>query len=75
MEHAVPADTDPNVVLKLPFLKGLLVVLGFSAIIINFFMCLTYGILVIVGKTRYIPKWLAALNFIFLLLQIFYFFF
>lgn len=75
MEHAVPVSANPNVVYKMPILKGLLVVLGFSAIIVNFFMCLTYSILVIMGKTKIVPIWLAAINLIFLMLQIFYFFF
>jgi hypothetical protein len=61
-------------VLPLPFFKDLVIILGFSAIIINFLMCIVYGVVLITKKALPLPKWLPPVNFIFLLIQ-FYFFF
>jgi hypothetical protein len=62
-------------VFPLPFLKDLVIVLGFSAIVINSLMCLTYALVAIIGKARLLPKWIALINFIFLLVEIYFYFF
>lgn len=59
---------------SLPFVKDLVIILGFSAIIINFIMCLVYAVIVIIGKQYLLPKWMVAINMVFLILE-FYFFF
>jgi len=61
-------------VLPLPFFKDLVIILGFSAIIINFLMCIVYVVILITKRALPSPKWLPAVNFIFLLIE-FYFFF
>jgi hypothetical protein len=61
-------------VLPLPFFKDLVIILGFSAIIINLVMCIVYAVVLVTKKVLPLPKWLAPVNFIFLLVE-FYFFF
>lgn len=70
-----PGIESTDVALRVPFLKELIIILGFSAILVNFLMCLTYGILLSLGKRLLIPRWLSVINLSFLLLQIWYFFF
>lgn len=67
--HAIPGTVE-----KIPFLKELIILLGFPAIIINFLMCATYGILVASGNKGLVPKWLAIINITFLLVEAYYFF-
>jgi hypothetical protein len=74
MEANKPVTGDSNTVIPVPFFKDLVITLGFSAIIINLIMCIVYSATVIIGKPYLLPKWLAAVNFVFLILQ-FYFFF
>ncbi|MEO8852458.1 MAG: hypothetical protein ABI359_01680 [Ginsengibacter sp.] len=61
-------------VIAFPFFKDLIIILGFSAIIINLAMCIVYLVNILRKKTFLLPKWLAITNFIFLIVQ-FYFFF
>jgi hypothetical protein len=63
-----------DAVASIPFFKNLIIVLGFSAIVINLIMCIVYLIAVLSKKSFLLPKWLAAINFVFLVIQ-FYFFF
>ena len=58
----------------IPFFKNLVIILGFSAIVINLIMCIVYLVAVLSKKSFLLPKWLAAINFVFLIIQ-FYFFF
>ncbi len=76
MESQKPAtEGSRDVVVRVPFIKDLIITLGFSAIVINLLMCLVYAIIVIVGKKYLLPNWLAMVNFGFLFLQIYFFFF
>lgn len=75
MEAAKPAGGFPGTVESIPFLKQTIIVLGFPAILINFLMCFSYCILIILGKGKWIPKWLAYINISFLFIQVYYFFF
>jgi hypothetical protein len=74
LEAKKPVAATPGAVLPLPFFKDLVIILGFSAIVINFLMCIVYAVVLIAKKTLPLPKWLPPVNFIFLLIQ-FYFFF
>jgi hypothetical protein len=58
----------------IPFLKEVIIILGFSAIVINLLMCIVYLIIIFTKKNLPLPKWLTIVNFIFLPVQ-FYFFF
>jgi hypothetical protein len=49
--------------------------LGFSAIIINMIMCLVYLIAILMRKSFLLPKWIALINFIFLFIEFYFFFF
>jgi len=63
-----------DTVVAIPFFKDLIIILGFSAIVINFLMCLVYLGAILAKKSFVLPKWLAIINFIFLIIE-FYFFF
>src|SRR5688572_25000895 len=73
MEMSKPVNTQAaNRVVDVPFFKDLIIVLGVSAIIINLLMNIFYFLLR--GKLKGIPIWLPVVNFIFLIIQVFYFF-
>jgi len=63
-----------DTVVAIPFFKDLIIILGFSAIVINFLMCLVYLATILTKKSSILPKWLAIINFVFLIVE-FYFFF
>jgi len=75
LEAKKPVIQGRNTVEAVPFFKDIIITLGFSAIVINLLMCLVYVMLIVSHKQLYIPKWLAIINFIFLVLQFIYFFF
>jgi hypothetical protein len=60
-------------ILPLPFLSGTLVVLGQFAIFLNLIFCLVAGCLFFSKKLITIAPWLLIVNFLFLLLQVYYF--
>jgi energy-converting hydrogenase Eha subunit A len=74
LEIRKPADVSGDRVVNFPFFKDLIITLGFTAIFINLIMNIIYFILLLSRKTNLLPKWLIVFNFIFLLLQIYYFF-
>ena len=69
------AHGSSDAVLPVPFLKNLVITLGFSAIIINLAMNITYFLLLLTGNSKKIRSWLVLVNFLFLILQVYYFFF
>ena len=58
-----------------PIFKDIIITLGFSAIVINLLMNIFYFLFLISGKLKNMPLLLPVINFIFLLVQICYFFF
>lgn len=58
----------------IPILKEVIITLGMFAIFINTILCLIYCILLVKGSMKKMKIWLPVTNFIFLLVQ-FYFFF
>src|SRR5689334_10560097 len=58
----------------LPFLKELIVILGFTAIIINFLTNFIYLVCLFSGRLKLLPGWLVMTNFLFLVLEFYYFF-
>lgn len=60
---------------RIPYIKEIIIILGFPAIAINLIICLVYLSLFVAGKMRIIPRVLAAINVAFLIVQIVYFFF
>lgn len=75
LEQKKPGTTTPGVVEAIPFFKNLIITLGFSAIVINLIMCLVYVLFLVAGKKNLVPVWLAVINFIFLVIQFYFFFF
>jgi len=75
MEAKKPVIAANDVVLSIPFFKDLVIILGFLAIIINLLMCIVYLITVLFRKISILPKWIGPVNFIFLFIQFYYFFF
>lgn len=60
--------------IPLPFVTGLLVILGQLAIFINLIFCAIVLMLMMAKKGQPTPRWLVIANFVFLLLQVYYFF-
>lgn len=75
LEAGKPATGTPGTVVTLPLLKDLVIVLGFSAIIINLVMCIVYLVILLLGKAILLPRWLSITNGIFLLVEFYFFFF
>ena len=61
--------------IAVPFLKDLVITLGFSAIAINLLMNVFYFLFLMRGKLKNMPLLLPVINFMFLIVQLFYFFF
>ncbi len=75
MELKKAAHGNSDIVIPVPFLKNLIITLGFTAIIINLAMNLVYLMLMLSADSKKISSWLAIANFLFLILQVYYFFF
>ena len=71
-KNAVATTTDK--VIDIPFFKDLIITLGVSAVLINVIMNIVY-VLFMRKKMKGRSLWLPLVNFIFLVSQIFYFFF
>lgn len=63
-----------DTVVALPFFKDLIIILGFSAIVVNLVVCVVYLVNILMKTTFRIPKWIAIANFVFLIVQIYFFF-
>ena len=72
MKKAVHTGNDT--VLPVTYFKNLVITLGFSAIVINIAMNLAYLLLIVTGNAKKITSWLVIVNFLFLILQVYYFF-
>lgn len=61
--------------IPLPFVEGTLVLLGWAAIFFNLAFCIAAIPMKLSGKLKTVPAWLFYVNFIFLVLQLLYFFY
>ena len=75
IERKKPAHGYSDMVFPAPYLKNLIITLGFSAIIINLAMNVVYLVLLLSANSKKISSWLVIANFLFLILQVYYFFF
>ncbi len=75
MEMKKPVSGAGDKLIAVPFLKDIVITLGFSAIAINMLMNIFYFIFLARGKLKNMSLLLPVVNFIFLIVQIFYFFF
>ncbi|MEO7801146.1 MAG: hypothetical protein ABIR81_04065 [Ginsengibacter sp.] len=73
MEVQKNAAGKSGELISIPLLKELVIILGFTAIIINIIMHLVYLLLYFTKRYYMIPRRLALINFIFLAWQLFYF--
>jgi hypothetical protein len=74
LENSKSAKASSDMVTRVPFIKEVIIILGFSAIIINLIMNVGYLFLIVLRKEG-LPWKLILINFLFLILQVFYFFF
>lgn len=75
MEASKTVGRNTDAVVAVPFFKNLIIILGIGAIIVNIVLCIVYAVFVIVGKQKLLPRWMVIANFIFLMFQVYYFFF
>ncbi|MEI7472996.1 MAG: hypothetical protein WCJ85_12110 [Chitinophagaceae bacterium] len=61
--------------MPLPWLEGILVIIGYSAIFINLFYLMVCGILYLFKKAQQISRWMVIFNAIVFLLQVYFHFF
>jgi hypothetical protein len=74
IEQAKKITSNTDEILPLPWLKQTIVLLGWTAIFINLLFCLIATVFYLSKKSVLLTKWLTIANFIFLLIQIYYFF-
>lgn len=75
LEVNAPKGAVADMAARIPFFKELIIVLGFSAIVINSIMCITYLILILLKKKTMIPKWTGIFNVFLLIAEVYYFIF
>lgn len=75
IESARSKALETQAIPDIPLLKDIIITLGVSAIFINLMMCLFCFVWIMIGKARQLPRKLAWINFIFLLLQFYFFYF
>lgn len=75
MEMQKEVTGSANTVVAVPYFKGLIITLGMCAIIINLLMNIFFVLFLMRGKLKGASLWLPVINFIFLIVQVFYFFF
>ena len=73
MKKPVVAGNDKAV--SVPFIKEVIIVLGFSAIIINLLMILFFLVRLFSKRMAGISMLLVLINFMFFIVQVYYFFF
>ena len=75
MEVRKPVTQDIDRIVAVSYVKDIIITLGVAAIIINIIVCIIYSVLIVIGKQKLIPKSLAVVNCLFLILQFLYFFY
>jgi hypothetical protein len=75
MEAQQPVTQKQDTVVAVSYFKDIIITLGVAAIMINLIMCVIYAVLIIIGRQRLLPKWLAMVNVLFLIFQFIYFFY
>lgn len=75
VEKSKPVKAGNEKLIPLPFVQEVIVTLGFSALVINLVMNLFYLGIFMLGRLKKYPTWLIVTNFLFLIVEIIYFFF
>ena len=70
-----PVTGSADKVVAVPYFKDLIITLGMCAIIINLLMNIFFVLFLLRGKLKGVSLWLPVINFIFLIGQVYYFFF
>jgi hypothetical protein len=73
-EAGKPAKAVGDRLIDVPIAKELIIILGFTAILINVIMNIVCLIYLLSRRSQALPRWLIVANFLFLLLQFCYFF-
>lgn len=72
MEMKRPTGASYKDLVPVPFIKAIIITLGYPAIFINIFMNAMYlGLLI--ARKLFIPRWLVLANVFFLIIEILYF--
>jgi hypothetical protein len=74
IEFSTKTEKGNDNLVQLPFVTGTLVILGQLAVFINFIFCLVILAFLLLKKVSPVPKWLVVVNFLFFLVQVFFFF-
>ncbi len=75
MERSKPVEAGSDALQAVPILKDLIITLGIIAILINIALAIVYIIFLLSGKLKLVAQWLVFSNILFLLIQVYYFFF
>ena len=75
LEMKKPVSGSGDKLVGVPLFKDLVITLGVSAIVINLLMNVFYVLFLVRGRSNNIPVWLPLINFLFLVVQVIYFFF
>jgi hypothetical protein len=75
VENAHKKAGNFNGSIKIQPLESMLVILGYGAVYINFIFNIFLLALLVFNRKKISPLWLNWVNFLFLLLQVYYFFF
>ena len=75
VELANKKNEQFNGAIKIQPLESTIVILGYGAIIVNLIFNLLLLMQLLLKKNSSVPKWLIWFNFLFLIIQVYYFFF
>jgi hypothetical protein len=75
VENAHKKVGNFNGSIKIQPLESILVILGYGAVYINFIFNIFLLVLILSNRKKTSPHWLNWVNFLFLILQVYYFFF
>ena len=75
MEVGKPAAQGGEALQSVPLFKDIIITLGIIAIVLNIALAIIYLIFLFSGKISRVPRWLVLINILFLLVQVYYFFF
>ena len=75
MEVGKPEPQASEALQSVPLFKDIIITLGIIAIVLNIGLAIIYLIFLFSGKISRVPRWLVLINILFLLVQVYYFFF
>ena len=73
LEVQKPVNAKAGDMIPIPIVENILITLGYTAILFNIIMNIIY-LALLISKRLNVPRWLVITNFIFLVLEVYYFF-